>query len=83
HILQDELRHQVYTLETVYDLLPRSQAVAVLDTHQRAERVADLDFSAQQVKQLLTRYQDRFPANHRWLYRLSRMVQKGMMTYAQ
>ncbi len=83
HILQDELRHQVYTLQTVYDLLPKGQAIAVLDAHKRAERLADLDFSSQQVKQLINRYRERFPASHRWLYRLASQVQNGIIKYAQ
>lgn len=80
-ILEDEMNHETYTRQAVYDLLPRQKANEVLMIHQYAEKKADLDFSYHQVRDLLTQYGERFPRSRRWLYHLSSFVQEKVLAY--
>ena len=59
-VLEDELRHVQYTRDSVLDLLPKRLAQDVLQSHQRSEQVANLDFSASQVKRMLSEYKNHF-----------------------
>jgi hypothetical protein len=79
---RDEERHVHYTHETVYDLLPRAEADAVMETHRRAEAKANLKFSQKQVRAFL----QQFPANssrrHRALYRIGAALMEEAARYA-
>lgn len=76
-VLRDEERHAGYTREEVDALLPRAEAVAVLDEHRRAEARANLSFSSRQVRAYLARYGDCAPRRRRLLYRLCALVMEG------
>ena len=62
-VLGDEGRHVRYTREVVAEILPARLAGAVLEEHARAERRANLDFSAGQLGRLVREQIARFP---RW-----------------
>lgn len=65
----DEARHQRYTREAVFELLPRPRAERVLALHRAAERRANLRFSARQVRAFLARFAPVVPRSHARLYR--------------
>jgi hypothetical protein len=67
-VLSDEYQHVRYTEQWVRELLPKAKAVAVFAHHAQAESVANLDFSARQLSQLLTSHRKRFPLASRTLY---------------
>lgn len=78
-VLKDEGRHVTYTHEAVRDLLPRAQASEVLALHAAAERSANLDFSATQLRRLARDQRDRFSPTRRTAYRLcARMLQAAL-----
>lgn len=66
-VLGDEGRHVRYTREAVAELLPARIAHDVLEEHARAERRANLDFSAGQLGRLVREQIGRFP---RWRGRI-------------
>ena len=66
-VLGDEGRHVRYTREAVAELLPARIAQDVLEEHARAERRANLDFSAGQLGRLVREQIGRFP---RWRGRI-------------
>ena len=66
----DEDNHVRYTRETVFDLLTRREAQAVMDVHRRAEAKANLQFSQRQVRMFLAQFEDITPKYRQWLYRL-------------
>jgi hypothetical protein len=68
-VLSDEYQHVRYTEQWVRELLPKAKADAVFTHHAQAESVANLDFSARQLSQLLTSHRKRFPFASRTLYR--------------
>lgn len=68
-VLRDEHGHVTYTREAVHALLPRRLARTVLDEHARAERRANLDFSARQLGRLVRDHGARFGTGSRHLYR--------------
>jgi hypothetical protein len=59
-VLHDEHHHVRYTREAVTDLLPTRRAGEVLAVHARAERRANVDFSATQMRSLLRTHSRRF-----------------------
>lgn len=67
-VLRDETRHVSYTIEAVRELLPTSDAIAVLQIHSNAEKRANLDFSSAQLSGLLRRHRERFSLSGRWLF---------------
>ena len=78
-VLNDEGRHVTYTHEAVRDLLPRPQANDVLALHAAAERSANLDFSATQLRRLAREQRDRFAPTRRMAYVLcARMLQAAL-----
>lgn len=60
-VLRDERGHVRYTRESVTQLLPRQVAADVLSLHARAERRANLDFSANELGRLAREHARRFP----------------------
>lgn len=69
-ILSDERNHAAYTREAVFDLVPVRTAMDILAEHARAERRANLKFSAQQLNKLVTNYSNLFPYSSARLYRI-------------
>lgn len=67
-VLRDEGRHVAYTHAAVRDLLPQAQARQVLALHATAERRANLDFSATQLRRLTREQRDRFVPTRRFAY---------------
>lgn len=79
-VLKDEGRHVTYTHEAVRDLLPRAQASQVLALHASAERRANLDFSATQLRRLAREQRDHFAPKRRMAYLLcARMLQAALL----
>jgi hypothetical protein len=68
-VLKDEGRHVRYTREAVEGLLPSRVAGKVLDWHARAERRANLDFSAKQLRRLTRDRHGLFTPGRRFAYR--------------
>jgi hypothetical protein len=68
-VLKDEGRHVRYTREAVQELLPARIAAEVLDGHARAERRANLDFSARQLRRLTRDARGLFTPARRFAYR--------------
>jgi len=81
-VLRDERRHVAYTRDAVYHLVPRRVAVQVLGEHRRAERLANLEFSSQQLKKLVTMHAAHFSPLGHWLYRFSAHYLQGAQKYA-
>lgn len=81
-VLSDEHRHMRYTLEAVFDLVPRRRAVEITATHRRAERCANLDFSARQLRRLLVEEGERWPGGRKLSYRVCAFVMKGVLACA-
>lgn len=81
-VLSDEHRHMRYTLEAVFDLVPRRLAVEITATHRRAEQCANLDFSARQLRRLLVEEGERWPGGRKLSYRVCAFVMKGVLACA-
>ncbi len=82
-VLGDEVRHVRYTREVVMQLLPAARANEVLAIHARAERRANLEFSAFQLGRLVREQAARFPRLRG--ARLSRLHQRcfgGVLAFA-
>lgn len=73
-IQTDESRHEIYTKEAVYDLLPRHRAKKMMALHREAEQQANTEFSAAQLSKLVQHYSHHFPDSRRWIYRWSAKV---------
>lgn len=69
-VLDDELRHVQYTQQSVFELLPTRLAKEVLQSHQRSEQIANLDFSSAQVMRMLSDYKNHFSKVDFALYRM-------------
>jgi hypothetical protein len=81
-VLHDETRHVSYTRDVVCDLLPIPTASSVLALHARAERGANLDFSARQLGRLLRDHRRRFPTIRGAFYRGCTSLLQGVLLYA-
>ncbi len=81
-VLRDELRHVSYTREVVRHLLPAGEAATVLTLHARAERRANLDFSARQLGRLLREHASRFPRVRGAFYRGCTSILRGALACA-
>jgi len=81
-VLADETRHVSYTREAVYELLPRQRANEVLASHQRAEKLANLEFSSTQLKRLLREEKERWPGSRRAFYRGCTVMMAGLLACA-
>jgi hypothetical protein len=81
-VLGDEFHHVRYTREVVEDLLPRAEAREVLALHERAERRANLEFSAIQLSRLLREQAARFPQLRGAIYRACTAVLRGGLAVA-
>jgi hypothetical protein len=81
-VLKDEWRHVEYTSEAVAHLLPARAAAAIMAVHRRAERRANLDFSAGQLGRLLRNHAARFPRLRGAGYRGCATLLRGVLAYA-
>jgi hypothetical protein len=81
-VLKDEWRHVDYTGEAVAYLLPARVAAEVMALHRRAERRANLDFSAGQLGGLLRNHAARFPRFRGAGYRGCASLLRGVLSYA-
>ena len=70
-VLSDEKNHVQYTIDAVFDLLPRQKALKMLEIHRLAEEKANMQFSYQQLRRLVKIYSNQFPKSRRWIYKLS------------
>ena len=81
-VLGDEHGHVRYTHEVVGELVPAGAAAAVLDVHARAERRANLDFSAGQLARLVRDERRRFPSTRGRVYGACAALLKGVLAIA-
>ena len=81
-VLRDERGHVRYTRETVTDLLPARDADRVLKLHARAERSANLDFSANELGRLVREQAARFPRWRGRVYRACAAMLQGVLSIA-
>lgn len=81
-VLGDELRHVRYTREAVAELVPARHASDILRLHARAERRANLDFSADQLSRLVREQAARFPASRGRLYGACAALLRGALALA-
>lgn len=81
-VLADENRHVSYTHEAVFDLVPAQRAQAILATHRRAEKRANLDFSSSQLRRLLATERPHWPGARRGFYRACAFAMKGVLALA-
>ena len=81
-MLGDEFRHVRYTREVVMQLLPARRANEVLAMHARAERRANLDFSAFQLGRLVREQAARFPRWRGAFYRVCTAMLAGVLVFA-
>jgi hypothetical protein len=81
-VLRDERRHVRYTREVVTQLLPPRIAARVLSLHARAERRANLDFSARELGRLAREQTARFPASRGRVYGTCAALLKGVLALA-
>jgi hypothetical protein len=81
-VLGDEVRHVRYTRDVVTQLLPAREANDVLAIHARAERRANLDFSAFQLGRLVREQAARFPRWRGSFYRVCTAMLGGVLTFA-
>jgi hypothetical protein len=81
-VLRDERGHVRYTRESVVDLLPARHADRVLGLHARAERRANLDFSANELGRLVRAHAARFPGLRGGSYRACAALLQGVLAFA-
>jgi hypothetical protein len=81
-VLGDEVRHVRYTRDVVLQLLPAQAAQDVLAIHARAERRANLDFSAFQLGRLVREQAARFPQWRGAFYRACTAMLAGVLVFA-
>jgi hypothetical protein len=80
-VLEDEERHVRYTRQAVGDLVGTREAARVFDLHRRAERRANLRFSALQVRRCMARFAPRLPRAHRALFRLGALMMEEVASH--
>jgi len=78
-VLGDERGHVRYTREVVAEVVPARVAADVLDEHARAERRANLDFSAGQLGRLVREQSARFPAPRGAIYGACAALLRGAL----
>ena len=78
----DEEGHVRYTRVAVFDLLTRSKANEVMETHRRAEARANLVFSQRQVHAFLSRFASEIPKRRQWLFRICATIMEAAGEYA-
>jgi hypothetical protein len=78
-VLSDEAHHVAYTREAIFDLVARQRALDILETHRKAEQLANLDFSYSQLRRLLVEESGRWPQSRKWLYRSCAFVMQGVL----
>lgn len=76
-VMRDESRHVRYTREAVLDLVPRSKAQAILDTHRRAEAKANLEFSLRLLRTFLARFDNGIRARRKLAFRVGQFIMEG------
>jgi hypothetical protein len=76
-VLRDEREHVRYTAEAARALLTRAEAASAFEHHARAEAIANLTFSARQVRAFAGRFTDRAPARRRRFYRFCGAVMEA------
>jgi hypothetical protein len=81
-VLGDEIRHVRYTREVVAEVVPARVAGGVLRLHERAERRANLDFSAGQLGRLAREHAARFPGLTGPLYGACAALLRGVLALA-
>jgi hypothetical protein len=82
-VLRDEERHVSYTVEAVFDLLPRRRAVQVVALHREAEAKANLMFSSTQLRHFAERLAGALvPRTRRVFYRFCAAMMEGASRYA-
>ncbi len=81
-VLRDERGHVRYTRESVTALLPAREAHRVLGLHARAERRANLDFSAHELGSLVREHAARFPRLRGGTYRACAALLRGVLALA-
>lgn len=81
-VLADEQRHQRYTREAVFDLVPKRRAVEIIASHRRAESKANLDFSARELRRLLVEEGEHWPGTRKLSYRVCAFVMEGVLACA-
>jgi hypothetical protein len=81
-VLRDERGHVRYTRETVTNLLPARDAGRVLELHARAERRANLDFSAHELGRLVRDQAARFPRLRGRVYVACAAMLQGVLALA-
>lgn len=81
-VLRDERGHVRYTRESVVALLPAPDADRVLKLHARAERRANLDFSANELGHLVRAHAGRFPRWRGGTYRACAALLRGVLAIA-
>jgi hypothetical protein len=81
-VLRDEVRHVRYTREVVTHLVPERVAEGVLALHARAERRANLEFSANQLGGLAGQHAARFPGLRGRIYAACAALLRGMHALA-
>ncbi len=81
-VLADEQRHVSYTLDAIFELVPRQCGSDILAEHARAEHKANLDFSSAQLRRLLREETERWPARRRPLYRGCSWLMRGVLACA-
>lgn len=76
-VMRDEARHVAYTREAVLELLPRQRAAEILDSHQRAEAKANLEFSLRLLRTFLARFDEHMPRRRKMLFRVCELIMSG------
>ena len=76
-ILADEKAHAAYTREALFAVLPGTVARSVLEVHREAEARADREFSARELRRLLSEEGHRFPPVSRAMYHCAALLQGG------
>jgi hypothetical protein len=81
-VLGDETRHVRYTREVVAEVVPARLAKEILRIHVRAERRANLEFSAGQLARLAREQSARFPESRGRLYGACAAMLRGALALA-
>jgi hypothetical protein len=81
-VLGDEVRHVRYTRDVVAEVVPARVAAGILLLHERAERRANLDFSAGQLGRLVREQAARFPRARGRVYRSCAALLRGALALA-
>ncbi len=81
-VLRDECHHVRYTREVVAQVVPAREAKRILALHARAERRANLDFSAHQLGRLVRENVSKFPRPRGFVYGACASLLKGALLLA-